>query len=76
LKGILKTMANIITFEMTDSQAKNLETVIDKTLNALIRLEKESPLREAHIAKSQAETKKIKIEIQTQLAILKSRNSA
>jgi hypothetical protein len=69
-------MANIITFEMTDSQAKNLETVIDKTLNALIRLEKESPLREAHIAESQAETKKIKIEIQTQLAILKSRNSA
>jgi hypothetical protein len=69
-------MENTVTLEMTENQAKNLEIIIDKTLSALVRLEKESPIREAHIAKSQAETKKIKSEIQAQLAILKSRNLA
>ena len=76
MKGVFKNMANTITFEMTENQAKNLENIIDKTLNALMRLEKESPIREAHIAKSQAETREIKTEIKAQLAILKSRNLA
>ena len=67
-------MEQTISLEMTEKQAKSLENIIDKALNALLRLEKESPIREAHIAKSQAETKKIKKDIQKQLAILKTRN--
>ena len=67
-------MEQTISLEMTEKQAKSLENIIDKALNALLRLEKESPIREAHIAKSQAETKKIKKDIQKQLAILKARN--
>ena len=67
-------MEQTISLEMTEKQAKSLENSIDKALNALLRLEKESPIREAHIAKSQAETKKIKKDIQKQLAILKTRN--
>ena len=67
-------MEQTISLEMTEKQAKSLENIIDKALNALLRSEKESPIREAHIAKSPAETKKIKKDIQKQLAILKTRN--
>ncbi|MCU0238588.1 MAG: hypothetical protein MUC29_04030 [Pyrinomonadaceae bacterium] len=67
-------MEQTVSLKMTKKQAKNLEDIIDKTLNALLRLENESPIREASIAKSQAETNKIKKDIQKELAVLKSRN--
>lgn len=66
-------MANTVTFEIEESKVKKLENIIDKTLQVFVRLEEESPIREAHIAKSQQETEKIKLEIKEQLAILKSR---
>ncbi len=67
-------MANTVTFEFTENQAKSFEKTLDATLAILNRMEKESSIREAHIAKSQAETRKIKKEIEAQLKILKSRN--
>lgn len=67
-------MANTITFEMPESEKKKFENLLDKTLSVLRRLENESPEREARIAESQAEVKKIKKEIRKQLTILAERD--
>ena len=67
-------MEKTITFEMTESQAQKFEKLLDETLKVLRRIEKESPAREARIAKSQAETVEIKKDIKKQLAILAKHN--
>ncbi len=67
-------MEKTITFEITENQAEKFEKLLDATLEILTRMEKESPEREARIAKSQTETNKIKKDIQKQLAILTERN--
>ena len=68
-------MANTITFEIPEKEAKNFERLLDETLKILRRMEKESPEREAKIARSQVETQEIKKEIHKQLTILKARNN-
>ncbi|MDQ2745818.1 MAG: hypothetical protein M3T96_00975 [Acidobacteriota bacterium] len=66
-------MANTITFEMTENQAKSVEQLLDETLTVLRRIEDESPAREQRIEQSRRETQTIKEEIWKQLAILNER---
>ncbi len=66
-------MANTITFEMTENQAKSVEKLLDDTLTVLRRIEEESPEREKRISQSKAETQTIKKEIWEQMAILNKR---
>ncbi len=68
-------MEKTITFEMPESEAKNFEKLLDTTLKALRRMEKEGPERATRIAQTQIETGEIKRDIQEQLAILKERNN-
>ena len=56
-------MEKTITFEMSENEQKKIENLLDETLKVLRRMEKESPAREARIAKSQAETNEIKKDI-------------
>lgn len=44
-------MEKTITFEITESQAKRFEKLLDATLEILNRMEKESPEREARFDK-------------------------
>lgn len=67
-------MEKTITFKMSENEQKRFENLLDETLKVLRRMEKESPEREARIAKSQIETDEIKKDIQKQLAILTERN--
>lgn len=67
-------MEKTITFEMSENEQKKIENLLDETLKVLRRMEKESPAREARIAKSQAETNEIKKDIRKQLAILAKHN--
>lgn len=66
-------MQETVTFEMSKKEAKSFEKLIDETLKVLRRIEKESPEREARIAKSQSDVREIKKEIREQLAILSER---
>ena len=66
-------MANTISFEMTENQAKNVEKLLDETLTVLRRIEEESPEREKRIAQSRKETQTIKKEIWEQMTILSER---
>ena len=66
-------MANTISFEMTENQAKNVEKLLDETLTVLRRIEEESPEREKRIAQSRKETQTIKKEIWGQMTILSER---
>lgn len=66
-------MANTVTFEMTENQAKNVEKLLDDTLTVLRRMEEESPEREKRIAHSKSETQTLKKEIWEQMAILNKR---
>lgn len=68
-------MERTVNLEVTKKEAKSFEKILDKNLNVLRRLEKESPEREIRIAQTQSETQKIKKEIQKQLSILKQRTS-
>jgi peptidoglycan hydrolase CwlO-like protein len=67
-------MEKTITFEMPEDEVKSFEKMLDETLKVLRRIEKENPKREARIARTQTETKKIKEDIQKHLAILTKRN--
>ena len=67
-------MEKTITFEMSENEQKKIENLLDETLKVLRRIEKESPAREARIAKSLAETAEIKKDIKKQLAILAKHN--
>ena len=67
-------MEKTIIFKISESEQKKFENLLDETLKVLRRMEKESPEREARIAQSQTDTKKIKRDIQKQLAILTKRN--
>ncbi len=67
-------MEKTITFEMSENEQKKIENLLDETLKVLRRIEKESPAREARIAKSQAETAEIKKDIKKQLATLAKHN--
>ncbi|CAN5744349.1 hypothetical protein BH24ACI2_BH24ACI2_06590 [soil metagenome] len=49
-------MANTITFEIPESEAKQFEKMLDATLEILRRMEKESPERDARIDKMHEET--------------------
>ena len=66
-------MEKIIAFELSKKDAESFEELLDKTLNNLRRLEKESPARETRIAQSQSEVQTIKKEIREQLTILNER---
>lgn len=66
-------MENTITFEITPNQAKNVEKLLDDTLDVLRRMEEESPEREKRIAQSRNETQTLKKEIGEQMAILNKR---
>ena len=66
-------MENTITFEITPNQAKNVEKLLDDTLDVLRRMEEESPEREKRIAQSRNETQTLKKEIGEQMAILSKR---
>jgi len=50
-----KKMEKTITFEMTESQAKSFEQLLDATLEILNRMEKESPERDARMDKMHEE---------------------
>ena len=45
-------MANTVTFEFTENQARSFEKTLDATLAILNRMEKESPEREARFDKN------------------------
>lgn len=66
-------MANTVTFEMTENQAKNVERLLDDTLTVLRRMEEENPERDKRIARSRNETQTLKKEIWEQMAILNKR---
>ena len=57
-------MANTITFEMTENQAKSFEKLMDDTLEILNRMEKESPERDERFDKIYEETQKKFTEIE------------
>lgn len=48
-------MEKTITFEMTESQAKKFEKLLDDTLEVLNRMEKESPERNARFDRTHEE---------------------
>ncbi len=66
-------MEKTINLKMTENQAKTFESLLDKTIEVLQRLETESPQRQAKINESQENTEKIKAEIYQQLDILKNK---
>jgi HAMP domain-containing protein len=66
-------MEKTINFEMTDSDFRKFEKLLDSTLEVMHRLEKDSPQRENNILKSQAETLELKSEINQQLNSLENK---
>lgn len=60
-------MAKTITIEMTETEAQKLESLIDKTLAALRKIEEESPQRDARLEQKLARTSKIMDEIESRL---------
>ncbi|HSK71509.1 MAG TPA: hypothetical protein VK892_07435 [Pyrinomonadaceae bacterium] len=51
-------MANTVTFEMSENQARDFEKLLDATLEILRRMEAESPERDARIDKMREETRR------------------
>lgn len=66
-------MEKTINFEMTDSDFRKFEKLLDSTLEVMHRLEKDSPQRENNILKSQAETLELKSQINQQLNSLENK---
>lgn len=66
-------MEKTIKLEVTESQAKKFENLLDRTIEVLQRLETESPRRQSKINESQENTEKIKTEIYQQLDILENK---
>lgn len=66
-------MEKTINFEMTDSDFRKFEKLLDSTLEVMHRLEKDSPQREDNISKSLAETQELKSEINQQLNSLENK---
>lgn len=51
-------MEKTVTFSMTENQAKEMESLLDKTLYALKRLEEDGPKRDVRVDELQMQTAK------------------
>ncbi len=68
-------MANTITFEMTEHQAKSFEKLLDEFNDTMKRVKENEPAREAERSKLRAETQLLLAQAGEELKKIKAINS-
>ncbi|MCY7376259.1 MAG: hypothetical protein LH472_09850 [Pyrinomonadaceae bacterium] len=68
-------MANTITFEMTENQAKSFEKLLDEFNDTMKRVKKDEPAREAERSKLRTETQLLLAQAGEELKKIKAINS-